>query len=159
MKICSAIFVAIFGIFFVGCATVGMPNESKENDAIAKQFAKPTDQKANLYLYRPSSWGANAKIDLDVNGKRIGSLTGSEFVLLKGLKPGQTGIMGSTNLQRTGENCLVEIDLKANENNYVLVQIQSGWWSHGCELSVTQDEVKAQKDIKKSDLVKSFYKE
>ncbi|MGP1485984.1 MAG: hypothetical protein ACTTJC_07890 [Campylobacter sp.] len=146
--------IAALAFLFIGCASVGMPNESKELDAAAKEFKNPNDQTAALYIYRPSSLAYAAKLDLNVDGRTIGSLTGHEFVWLTGLKAEKISIIGSFGF----ENCVAELELKPNQNHYVLAEIESGFFSGGCELKVVNDFKDAKSDIKSCDLVKSFYK-
>lgn len=61
--------IALTALLFTGCASVKM--ESKEASQKAKEFTKPTDGQAGLYVFRDSFVGKALKKDIFVDGKCI----------------------------------------------------------------------------------------
>ncbi len=60
-----------------GCASVSM--ESKEASSAAKQFNKPSEGNAGVYIYRSGHFGAALKKDVWINGKCIGESAPNVF--------------------------------------------------------------------------------
>ena len=69
--ILSATIIAI--TLLSGCASV--PMESKTQDAARKEFTKPAADKAGLYVYRNSSFGAALKKNVYLDDVLIGETT------------------------------------------------------------------------------------
>jgi len=69
-----------------GCATV--PMAPKEQDLALKQFSKPADDKAGLYVYRNSFVGQALKKNVYVDGELLGE-TANKVYFYKLLQPGE----------------------------------------------------------------------
>ena len=66
---CAALLLSYLAM--TGCASV--PLESAQITKVAKQFDPPSDGRAGLYIYRNTSFGGAAYIDVWVDGQCIGA--------------------------------------------------------------------------------------
>ncbi len=69
--------IAMTSLLFTGCASVQM--ESKEASQKAKEFNKPSEGNAGLYIYRDSFVGKALKKDVWVDDKCIGETAPDVF--------------------------------------------------------------------------------
>lgn len=77
--------VAAIAVNLVGCASVNMG--SPQQDAAAKAFKAPAD-KAGIYVYRNETMGAAIKMEVTIDGQRVGE-TAAKTYLYKEVAPGK----------------------------------------------------------------------
>ena len=127
-----------------GCATVQMA--AKESDTAAKAFATRPDA-ANLYVYRASSFGLAVKYPVIVDGKMLGELPGSTFLLVP-VAPGQHMVLVTAESNKT-----VQFTAEAGQNVYVKVTPAMGFFSAGVSLTLMTDENEARQDVSGCSLI------
>lgn len=87
MNIRNALAVITIGLATLsGCASV--PMAPKEQDAAAKQFVVPDGEKAGLYIFRNSSFGAALKKLITLDGVALGQ-TAPMTYFYKDIAPGK----------------------------------------------------------------------
>lgn len=122
-----------------GCASV--PMAPPDRDLAAKTFA-PQPGTANLYVYRASSFGTAVKFPVTVDGKFMGELPGSTY-LLTTVQPGPhvVGVVAQTNKTQ-------DFTAEAGKNHYVKVTPAMGFIQAAANLTLMTDEKEAQEDVK-----------
>jgi len=131
----------------IGCATV--PMASKEADAAAKSFA-PSPDKANLFVYRASSFGGGVKFPVMLDGRMLGELPGSTFILTP-VSPGPHEVIVSGESSKT-----VSFNADAGKNVYIKVTPVMGWASAGVNLTLMTDEKEAKEDVAGCSLIEGM---
>ena len=128
--------VLVFGVVVLvsGCAAV-VPMASKEHDAAAKSFAPPPQDKANLYIYRNSSFGYGLKKIVAIDGKWIGA-TAAKTYFFKQIDPGKRMISTESEF---GDNTL-ELDAQADKTYFVRHYIKMGVFIGGANLELVPEE-------------------
>lgn len=127
-----------------GCATVQMA--AKESDAAAKTFATRPDA-ANLYVYRASSFGLAVKYPVILDGKMLGELPGSTFILVAA-GPGQHSLLVTAESNKT-----LPFTAEAGKNVYIKVTPAMGFFTAGVSLTLMTDEKEARQDVAGCDLI------
>lgn len=127
-----------------GCATVQMA--SKQSDAAAKAFTSRPDA-ANLYVYRASSFGLAVKYPVILDGKMLGELPGSTFILV-GVAPGQHSVLVTAENNKT-----LQFTAEAGKNVYIKVTPAMGFFSANANLYLMADENEARQDVAGCDLI------
>lgn len=130
-----------------GCATV--PMAAPDRDLAAKTFATQPDA-ANLYVYRASSFGAAVKFPVTVDGKMMGELPGSTYLLVR-VPPGPhtVGVVAQTNKTQ-------DLTAEAGRNHYVKVTPAMGFLQAAANLTLMTDEKEAQEDVKGCALIQGL---
>jgi len=136
---------ALAALLAAGCAHV--PLATKDQDAAVKAFATRPDS-ANLYVYRASSFGSAVKFPVSVDGKLVGSLPGSTFLMVM-VAPGPHTV----EVQAESDKNLT-FTAAAGRNHYVKVTPAMGWISANANLYLMDDkETEAQEDVRGCDLI------
>jgi hypothetical protein len=130
-----------------GCASV--PMESAEASNKAKEFAKPEEGNAGLYIYRPNGPGTALKKDIWVNDKCIGESAPKVFFyqLVKGGEEHKI----STESEFSPNDLIVKTE--SGQNYFVQQYIKLGVFVGGADLKLV-DEEKGKEDISKLSLAK-----
>lgn len=125
-----------------GCASV--PMESAEANEYVKNFAKPFEGNAGLYVYRPSILGTAIKKDIWVDDKCLGESAYKVFFYMQ--------VKGDEEHKLSTESEFSENDLylktEAGKNYFVKQSMKMGLFVAGAKLVVV-DEEKAKKEILK----------
>ena len=134
IKFKNILIVILVAIFSVGCASVKM--ESKEASEIIKQFPKPTEGNAGLYLYRDSVFGAALKKDIFVNGKCIGESAPNVFFYTQ-VEGGKTHTIETESEFSPNKISLLA---EAGKNYFIRQFIKMGVLVGGADLEIITDE-------------------
>lgn len=108
---------AAIAVNLVGCASVNMG--SPQQDAAAKAFKAPAD-KAGIYIYRNETMGAAIKMDVSVDGQRIGE-TAANTYLYKEVAPGKHTV--ESKAENTDK---VEVDAKPGMLYFIWQEVKMG---------------------------------
>jgi hypothetical protein len=100
-----------------GCASV--PMASDEKDAIAKTF-RVQSGKSNIYVYRNESIGGAVKMEVDVDGKQVGT-TAAKTYLVVTVSPGKHTLVSHAE----SDNSLV-VDTQPGKNHFVWQEVKMG---------------------------------
>lgn len=106
-------------LFLIGCA--GGPKATQEQDTQAKKFIAPTDNTANLYIYRNESFGGAINMDILIDNVRIAT-TGPDTYIMANLEAGKHKIEG---VAAEGTSIL-NVDLQPNTNKFVWQEVKMG---------------------------------
>jgi len=124
----------VIAMNLVGCASVNMG--SAQQDAAAKTFKAPAD-KAALYVYRNETMGAAIKMDVSVDGQRVGETAAKTF-LYKEVAPGKHTVES-----RAENTDKLEVDAKPGVVYFIWQEVKMGLMSARTKLSlVGEDEGK-----------------
>ncbi len=115
----------------VGCASVNMG--SAQQDAAAKTFKAPAD-KAGIYVYRNEAMGAAIKMDVSIDGQRVGE-TAANTYLYKEVAPGKHTI--ESKAENTDK---VEIDAKPGTLYYIWQEVKMGFMSARTKLNLVGED-------------------
>ena len=126
-----------------GCASVNLENETFSMQA--KQFDKPADGSANLYIYRATKAGQALKKDVWLNGECVGETANNVF-FLKEIAGGGTEHTVSTESEFSPNH--LTFTAESGTNYYVQQYIKMGVFVGGANLRLV-DEAKAKEKIKK----------
>lgn len=139
----TALLLALF-LAAAGCASV--PMAAKEADAAAKAFTARPDS-ANLYVYRASSWGAAVKYAVVLDGRMLGELPGSTFILVP-VAPGPHNLFVTAENNKT-----IQFTAEAGKNVYIKVTPAMGFLSANANLYLMADENEARQDVRGCELI------
>lgn len=127
----------IIGIFITvlvtGCASV--PMETKENDLVAKEFNKPADNQAGLYIYRNSAVGQALKKNVYLNDVLLGE-TANKVFFYKLISPGNYKL--STESEFSDNSIYFEAE--GGKNYFVEQYIKMGVFVGGADLRIVSEE-------------------
>lgn len=105
-----------------------------EREALAKKFAVIPD-KANVYVFRSEvTFGAAIKSKVDIDGKRIGKMSGGTFLLVE-MEPGKHTITGIAE-----NDSVLEITAEAGKNYYVWQEMKMGFITLRNKLQLLEEE-------------------
>lgn len=120
-----------FSLALAGCASV--PMGDPKQDAAAKTFNVPAD-KAGIYVYRNESFGAAIKMDVLVDGQKIGE-TGANTYLFREVAPGKHSVTSKAENADT-----VELDLKPGAMGFVWQEVKMGLLMARSKLHVVSEQ-------------------
>ena len=129
-----------------GCASV--PMASKEEDAALKQFSKPTEDKAGLYIYRDSSVGQALKKNVYVDGKLVGE-TANKVYFYKEVTPGEHKISTESEFSENDAS----FNAKAGQNYFAEQYIKMGVFVGGAGVKMVS-ETEGKSAVKECELAK-----
>lgn len=139
------VITAIISATLTGCANIEMA--SKQEDQSAKTFS-PSQEEANIYIYRNSWVGMNVRQRAYFDGKELGVLKDETFYVMKA-KPGKHRVETESEFSNNG----IDIDVKGGENIYVRQYIKLGLLFSGANVELVTDEKEAQEDILDSEML------
>ena len=90
-RLCAIAAIALVALLS-GCASV--PMADTKLDAAAKTFAAPAG-KAGVYVYRNETFGAAVKMDVFLDGKRLGDTVARSYFYAE-VEPGTHAVMGKS---------------------------------------------------------------
>ncbi|MFT5789090.1 MAG: hypothetical protein ACI8SJ_001198 [Shewanella sp.] len=131
--------------FFSGCASV--PMASSEQDSALKQFQKPQNGNAGLYIYRNTFGGQALKKNVYLDGKLIGE-TANKVFFYKELAPGSYSLATESEFSENNLNLPVE----AGQLYFVEQFIKMGVFVGGAGLEKVDNEI-GMKNVKQCKLV------
>lgn len=109
----------VISLLLIGCA--GGPKAPQEQDVQAKKFIVPTDNTANLYIYRNESFGGAINMDILIDNVRIAT-TGPDTYIMANLEAGKHKVEG---IAAEGTSIL-NVDLQPNTNKFVWQEVKMG---------------------------------
>ena len=122
--------IILLSLVLGGCASV--PMESTQVSDQAKQFTPPAADKAGLYIYRDSNFGAALKKDIWLDGKCVGESAPMTFFYEE--------VAGDTEHTLSTESEFSPNDLKigtdAGKNYFIRQYIKVGLFVGGAGLEV-----------------------
>ena len=127
----------VLGIFMAalsvmsGCASV--PMASDEKDTAAKTF-QVQPEKSNIYVYRNESMGGAVRMEVDIDGKQVGT-TAAKTYLVVTVNPGKHTLISHAE----GNNSLV-VDTQAGKNHFVWQEVKMGVLYAGSKLQLVDDQ-------------------
>ena len=116
-----------------GCASV--PMASMEQDKIAKQFSKPPQGSAGIYIYRNSNLGGALKKDLYIGGNKIGE-TAPMTYFYKRVKAGEHKL--STESEFSDNDLILQAE--GGMNYFVNQYIKLGMFVGGAGLELVSEK-------------------
>lgn len=122
-------------VLMTGCAAT-VPMASKERDAAAKSFAQAPPDKANLYIYRNSTFGFALRKFVSIDGKPVGA-TAAKTYLFKQIEPGKRILSTESEFS---DNTL-ELDALPGKTYFVRQYIKMGVFKGGANLELVPEEV------------------
>lgn len=125
-----------------GCASVPMGDPQK--DAQLKSFTPKSDV-AGIYIYRNESFGAAVKMDVAIDGKKIGQ-TAAKTYLYTEVSPGPHTI---TSLSENSDR--LDIEFTTGKIYYVWQEVKMGLLYAGTKLHLVDENV-GQKGVGESKL-------
>ena len=131
--------------FFSGCSSV--PLQLKQVSQKAKNFSKPSDGNAGLYVYRDSSFGAALKKDVWIDGKCLGE-TAPYIFFYKDVKGNAVHIL-STESEFSPND--LSLKTESGKNYFVRQYIKIGVFVGGAGLEVIAEK-EAKEAISKLDM-------
>ena len=114
-----------------GCASVPMASDQK--DAEAKTF-RVQPGKSNIYVYRNESMGGAVKMEVDVDGKQVGT-TAAKTYLVVTVNPGKHTFVSHAE----GNNNLV-VDTQPRKNHFVWQEVKMGVMYAGSKLQLVDEQ-------------------
>jgi len=133
MKKYLGILVIIFASYISGCATV--PMAPMEVDTARKEFSKPAEDYAGLYIYRNSNFGGALKKTISLDGEVIGE-TAPMTYFYRDITPGTHTISTESEF---GDNSLA-LDVKGGQNYFIRNYIRFGVFVGGANLELVSEE-------------------
>lgn len=141
-QILLKIVLGVLPLFLAACAP-SVALDTPENDAYAKTFPAPPENKAGLYLYRDSLLGAIVVKNMFIEGVgNLSSVNKIYYYLL--LNPGLYKVCIASEFS---PNC-VELKMQARKNYFIENYIRFGLFSPGANVGVRQAK-EAKKNILK----------
>jgi uncharacterized protein DUF2846 len=123
----------IASVQLTGCASV--PMASSEQDQARKEFLKPAEGMAGLYVYRDSSFGAALKKTVSIDGKIIGE-TAAKTYFYKDIEPGKHSLSTESEFSDNA----ISINVEAGINYFVRQYIKFGAFVGGADLVPVSEE-------------------
>ncbi|MBS0371698.1 MAG: DUF2846 domain-containing protein [Proteobacteria bacterium] len=120
-------------MMFAGCASV--PMAAKEQDAAAKTFAAPASDKAGIYIFRDSQFGAALKKLVSLDGNPLFQ-SASKTYFYKEIAPGKHTV---TTESEFGDNS-VEFVAEGGKLHYFRNYIKMGLLVGGANLEAVAEE-------------------
>ncbi len=136
----------IFAIFLSGCATV--PMAPLEQDTALKKFSQPLPDKANLYIYRSSSFGSALTKKLYIDDELLGE-TAPKTYFFKEIEPGEHKIATQSEF---GDNSIT-FQAESGRNYFCEQYIKLGVFVGGANLKMVSEE-EGMKQVMKCGLAK-----
>lgn len=140
------ILVIFFASYISGCATV--PMAPMEDDALHKEFSKPAEDYAGLYIYRNSHLGCALKKTISIDGEVIGE-TAPMTYFYHDISPGTHTISTESEFS---DNSLT-LDAKGGQNYFIRNYIRIGVFVGGANLELVSEE-EGQKGVNECKLAK-----
>ncbi|QSX41214.1 DUF2846 domain-containing protein [Shewanella cyperi] len=134
-----------------GCASV--PMASNDEDKAVKEFQKPQDGKAGLYIYRNTFVGQALKKNVYINGKLVGETANKTF-FYKELAPGAYELATESEFSENNANLKVE----PGQLYFVEQKIKMGVFVGGAALEQVDSET-GMKNVLQCKLAKETDKE
>jgi len=138
--------IAVAALAASACASV--PMASKERDDAAKTF-RPHAELTNLYVYRASEWGSGVKYPVIVDGRMVGELPGSTF-LVTAVPPGKHRLVVTAETTKS-----LDFETLVGKNFYIKVTPAMGWFSANANL-YAMEEPEAQEDIRGCKMIEGY---
>lgn len=132
-------------LFIVGCA--GGPKATAEDDTKAKQFIAPTDNTANLYVYRNENFGGAINMDILIDNQRVAT-TGPKTYIMKNLPAGEHKVEG---IAAEGTSILT-VNLLPNTIKFVWQEVKMGGFAARNKLQEVSMDV-GKKGVQESKLL------
>lgn len=130
----SAIGMGLLLIFIMtGCASV--PMASKEQDVALKEFPRPTEGKAAIYVYRNSFVGQALKKDIYLDGIFLGE-SANKVYFHKEIVPGKHELSTESEFS----NNTLNFDAEAGRNYFAEQYIKMGAFVGGANVQMVSDE-------------------
>ncbi len=129
------------------CASV--PKADKLADAEAKRFAARPD-KCGLYVYRDEWMGSAIRMQVDLDGKPLGSTAPKTF-LFAWLDPGD-----HTLVSHAEHDSQLVIEAKAGTLVYIWQEVKMGLWSANSMLHVRSEDA-GQKGVRECELAETAH--
>lgn len=126
----NIILIIGLSVSIIGCASVPMGDPS--HDMALKKFQAPQSQ-AGIYIYRNESFGAAVTMDVEIDGKQIGS-TAANTYLYKIVKPGKHTITSKAENDDT-----IEVNVKAGTLSYIWQEVKMGFLFARTKLNLVND--------------------
>lgn len=120
-------------ILVTGCASV--PMETKENDLAAKEFNKPADNQAGLYIYRNTAMGQALKKSVYLNDVLVGEAANKVF-FYKLISPGNYKLSTESEFS----NNSINFEAEGGKNYFVEQYIKIGVFVGGADLRMVPEE-------------------
>ena len=114
-----------------GCASVPMASDQK--DAEAKTF-RVQPGKSNIYVYRNESMGGAVKMEVDIDGKQVGT-TAAKTYLVVTVNSGKHTLVSHAE----GNNNLV-VDTQPGKNHFVWQEVKMGVMYAGSKLQLVDEQ-------------------
>ncbi|WP_338809621.1 DUF2846 domain-containing protein [Neisseria leonii] len=111
--------LVLMPVLLAACA--GGPLATVEADAAAKKFVAPSDNTANLYIYRNESFGGAINMNVFIDNQRVAT-TGPKTYIMKNLPAGAHKVEG---VAAEGTSIL-NIDLLPNTIKFVWQEVKMG---------------------------------
>jgi hypothetical protein len=148
-RLCTVRAAVLAAILAAGSGCASVPMAAKERDIAAKTFSAQPDM-SNVYIYRASNWGTGVKYPVTLDGRMLGELPGSTFVVAS-VSPGPHSVYVSAESSKTQS-----FTAEPGKNHYVKVTPAMGWISAGVSLTLMTDEKEAQQDIRGCNLIQTI---
>lgn len=129
----SVVAVLLASMLFAGCASV--PMASKEEDAAAKAFKAPAADKAGVYIYRDSNFGAAVKKLVSLDGKALFQSAPKTYIYTE-VQPGKHTVSTESEF---GDNTL-DFVAEAGKNQFFRNYIKMGVFVGGANLEAVSEE-------------------
>jgi hypothetical protein len=120
--------------FLSGCASV--PSETPENESLAKQFNRPSEGNAGIYIYRAGGPGGAIKKDVWIDGKCIGETAPHVFFYEE--VGGDEEHKISTESEFSPNDLLVKTD--SGKNYYVNQYMKMGVFVGGAAVEIVDED-------------------
>lgn len=140
MKKIIKVFLFIYVVLITGCASVHLASTNVSENA--KQFNPPAQDKAGLYIYRPSVLGMALKKDIWVNEECVGQSASKVFFYYE--VPGNKEHMIVTESEFSPNE--LRLSVIGGVNYFIEQYIKLGAFVGGANLRVVDPEI-AKKEI------------
>lgn len=127
-------------LILIPAYAIAQKKASEEADKAAKEIAVPED-KALVYVYRPSSAGFAVRMEVTCDGQSLGSTKGKRFIYAL-LDPGKHTIKSKAENTAT-----LDVDLEAGKTYYIHQRVKMGALMARTELELVTNESEARKKL------------
>jgi len=141
----SAFLLVAATVLVSGCASVPMADPAA--DSAAKTFS-PLPGKAGVYIFRNESMGAAIKMDIFLDGKKLGESAAKTYFYVP-LNPGTHEVMG-----KAENESRVSFNAVAGRVYYIWQEVKMGMMSARNQLTQV-DDAKGRAGVMESKLVSS----